>query len=139
MKIYRYSPNSTEYQKILNDNSLKSKQKDNALNDAIQTLGTEVTLQEYFNDTKRNFYFKDYNYQCFGDAKNIIERLAYGEIKYDNDLSYCNIKENFPEDLIESRTDWNDMKDYADGLYYFIKSLKSEIACGNIIFNTENE
>ena len=35
--------------------------------------------------------------------------------------------------IYKYHTDWDDMKSYADGLYYFIESLKSEIAEGKII------
>jgi hypothetical protein len=44
-----------------------------------------------------------------------------------------NVKSNHPEELIESRTSWNEMKNYADGLYWFIDSLISDVAINKIM------
>jgi hypothetical protein len=133
IKIYKYDPNDKGFQAVVNDNTLKGKKRTEALDNWVKENGTEVSIKDYFNDCYRNSWRKDYAYRCFGKAENCIERLAWSEIDSDGDLSYCSTKENFPEDLIESRTDWDEMKNYADGLYYFIESLKSEIAEGKII------
>lgn len=133
IKIYKYDHNDKGFQAVVNDNTLKGKKREEALDNWVKENGTEVSIKDYFNDYYRNSWRKDYAYRCFGKAENCIERLAWSEIDIDGDLSYCSTKENFPEDLIESRTDWNEMKNYADGLYYFIESLKSEIAEGKII------
>jgi soluble cytochrome b562 len=55
------------------------------------------------------------------------------QIDFDENLSYCDISHRSPEDLVESRTDWDDMKAYADGLDAFISALKGEIVNGTIV------
>ena len=133
IKIYKYNPEDKRFRDVVNDNTLKGKKREEALDNWAKENGAEVSIKDYFNDYNRNSWRKDYAYRCFGKAENCIERLAYAEIEYDGDLSYCSVRENSPEDLIESRTDWDAMKSYADGLAYFIDSLKSEIADGKII------
>lgn len=135
MKIYRYNHNNPEYRKVVNNPTLKGEKRNEAIDEAIHILGEEISIREYFNDHKRNYLLRDddISYAIFGKPENTIERLAYAEIEYDNDLSYCDAKMHSPEDLIEARTSWDEMESYADGLYYFIESLKSEIACGKIV------
>ena len=135
LKIYKFDPTSVDYRKVVNDSTLKGKARNKAIDETVQKIGTEVTFQEYFSDYNRNYSFfkKGYCYHCFGEAENLFEKLAYSEIEYDGDLGYWNKKENSPEDLIESRTSWDEMKDYADGMYYFIESLKGDFASGKII------
>lgn len=140
IQIYRYQHNTQEWHDLINS-SLKGKERDNAINDFIKKNGTEVSIQEYLNDfNRRSFRDKGYSYKCFGEAENCIERLVYGELEYDEGLSYCNTREHCPEDLCESRTDWDDMKGYADGMASFIDSLKSEVANGTIkVTNQKSE
>lgn len=133
IKIYKYHIEDKGFRDVVNDNTLKGKKRTEALDNWVKENGTEVSIKDYFNDYNRNSWRKDYAYRCFGKAENCIERLVYAELEYDNDLSYCCVREASPEDLIESRTDWDAMKSYADGLSYFIDSLKSEIAEGKII------
>lgn len=134
IKIYKYDYNDKGFRAVVNDNTLKGKKREEALDNWIKANGTEVTIKDYFNDHNRDsFYDKEYSYHCDGKPNNCIERLAYAEIEYDGDLSYCTVREHSPEDLIESRTDWDEMRNYADGLAYFIDNLKSEIAEGKII------
>ncbi len=80
----------------------------------------------------RNDWGKDYCYACYGKAENSIERFVNAEINGDGCINYWNVKNDCPEDLIESRTSWNEMKDYADGLYWFIDSLISDIVIDKI-------
>lgn len=137
IKIYKYHSEDKRFRAVVNDSTLKGKKREEALNNWVKENGTEVSIKEFLNDDSRDSYHRydeDYIvYRCFGKPENCIERLVYGEIEWDNDLSYWNAKNHNPEDLIESRTDWDAMKSYADGLYYFIESLKSEIAEGKII------
>lgn len=133
MEIYKYYFNTDEFEQIRNSN-LSGKKKDEAFDAYIKEHGEKVSVKDYFNDNNRDGWRdKDYAYKCFGDAENCIERLVKSEVDYDCDLNYCSIANNFPEDLCESRTDWDKMKSYADGLYYFIRQLKREIASGEII------
>lgn len=133
IKIYKYNPEDKRFRDVVNNSTLKGKKREEALDNWVKENGAEVSIKDYLNDYNRNSWRKDYAYRCFGKAENCIERLAYAEIEYDGDLSYCTVRENSPEDLIESRTSWDEMKNYADGLAYFIESLKSEIADGKII------
>lgn len=136
MEIYKYDHTTKEWDEIRNS-KLKSKEREAAFDNYIKTKGRKVSLQEYFNDSDRNDFSwrceKSYSYKCFGEAENCFERLAKEEIDWDEGLCYCTTKDRSPEDLIESRTDWDEMKSYADGLYYFIESLKREIAEGKIV------
>jgi len=132
IQIYRYQHDTQKWHDLINS-SLTGKERDNSINDFIKENGTEVSIQEYLNDFNRDsFRNKGYSYKCFGQAENCIERLVYGELEYDEGLSYCKTREHFPEDLCESRTDWEDMKSYADGMASFIDCLKSEVANGTI-------
>lgn len=136
MEIYKYDHTTKEWDEILNS-KLKSKEREAAFDNYIKTKGQKVSLQDYFKDGDRNNLSwrceKSYSYKCFGEAENCFERLAKEEIDWDEGLCYCSTRDRSPEDLIESRTDWDDMKSYADGLYYFIGSLKREIAEGKIV------
>lgn len=138
INIYKYYHNTKEWKELINSN-LKGKERHKAINDFIKNNGDEVSIKEYFSDNERYSLNKDYSYECFGEPTNSIEKLAYGEIVNFSDLSYCNAKKRCPEDLVESRTSWDEMKEYADGLYYFIDSLKNEIARGELVFLETNE
>lgn len=133
MEIYKYYNNTKEWNEIVNS-KLGDKERNIAFDNYIKKHGTKVSLKEYFNDHDRNRCWKGlgYFYEFFGEAENCIERLAKSEVNYDSDLEYCSVVKNFPEDLCESRTDWDEMKGYADGLESFISQLKSEIASGEI-------
>lgn len=137
MEIYKYNRSLTEtkeWQDIVNSTD-SYKKRDKLFNELIKKNGNEITVQEYFSDGKRiSRYSCDskYLYICFGKPSNLFERLAFSEIDYDNDLYYLNLKKYYSEDLTESRTNWEDLLDYANGMYYFIEELKHEIASGNI-------
>ena len=133
IKIYKYSPSSIWFKDVVNDSTLKRKKRDIAIENAIKEHGVQISIVEYFKDWKRNSWGKDYCYVCYGKAEDSIERLINAEINYDEGLAYLSAKNNNPEDLIESRTSWDEIKDYADGLYWFIDSVISDVAIGKII------
>ena len=134
MKIYKYNPNCKEWEDVRNSKLVGIERK-NAFNECIKNIGVELTLQEYFATYPRESDFtKGISYCCIGEPTNILERLAYSEIEYDNELSYIHRSKASPEDFVESRTSYEDMIDYADGLAYFIDSLKDEIGRGNLIY-----
>ena len=134
IKIYKYDNGHPDLIKVCNDPKLKGKKRDNAIDEVIKHIGIETSIKDYLSDIYRDsFFHKTCLYKCFGQPENCIERLAYSELEYDNELSYCNAKKNFPEDIIENRTSWDKLKEYLDGLYYFIESLKDEVAGGKII------
>ena len=133
IKIYKYDPSSTWFKDVVNDSTLKGKKRDIAIEDAIKEHGAQISIVEYFKDWNRNSYCKDYCYACYGEAENSIERLVNAEINYDEGLTYLNARNNHPEDLIERRTSWDEMKGYADGLYWFINSIISDVVKDKII------
>ena len=133
MEIYKYGNNTTEWEEIRNS-ELEGKEREAAFDDYIKRTGQLITAQEYFNDGERlRGYYTKIHYKCFGECKNFIDKLVYGEIEYDSQLYYITARNNHPEDLIESRTDWEEMKSYADDLADFIENLKDDIANGLII------
>lgn len=137
IEIYKYTYNTNEWENICNS-KLQGQERQNAFNEYIKTYGTKVTIREYFKDFRRkDGYYTKISYKCFGKPTNAIEQIVYAETDYLDNLSYQSAKDNYPEDLIESRTDWEDMKDYADGMYYFIQDLMGDIANGVITLNVE--
>ncbi len=133
IKIYKYSITSKEYLDVIQDRSLSGKKRDEAIDAKIKEIGKEVSVREYFSDYSRDSWRIDYRYAIFGEPENCIEKLAKSETNFDNDLSYLSTRNNCPEDLIEERTSWDEMKDFASGLANFIESLESEIATGKIV------
>lgn len=133
IEIYKYNPSSIWFQNVVNDSALKGKKRDIAIENAIKEHGMQISIVEYFNDWDRDSYSNDYRYDCYGEAENSIERLVNAEINYDENLAYLSAKNNYPEDLIESRTSWDEMKDYANGLYRFINSVITDVVIGKII------
>ena len=137
MKIYKYYINN-EWDNFINTLPSEWKKREEAINEWIVKNGKEVSLEEYFKDYNRESFYKEYRYEHFGEIKNIFEQLAAAEMSYDDELYYCEMKKNSPEDLIESRTDWDTLKEYADGMSYFIERVKNEFADGHIKI-VENE
>lgn len=134
MKIYKYNPNCKEWEDVRNSKLVGIKRK-NAFNECVKNIGVELTLQEYFAIYPRESDFtKGVCYRCIGEPTNIFERLAYSEIEHDDDLLYIHMSKSFPEDFVESRTSYEDMINYADGLAYFIDRLKDDIGRGNLIY-----
>lgn len=134
MKIYKYNPNCKEWKDILNSNLVRI-ERENAFNECAKNIGVELTLQEYFATYSRKSDFKKgVCYRCIGEPTNILERLVYSEMDYDEDLSYIHMSKIFPEDFIESRTSYEDMIGYADGLARFIDEIKDAIGNGKLIY-----
>ncbi len=52
--------------------------------------------------------------------KNEVKELVTRDVQYQG---YKSLTKNFPEDLIPERIDWEDVRDYADGLYYLLCNL----------------
>ena len=134
IKIYKYNAEDKDYRAIVNS-GLEGTERDKALEEWVKANGKAISIMDYFSTYDRHSYYGHQYpevYTCYGTPENCIERLVNAELQYDGDLSYCWVREASPEDLIESRTDWDEMKSYADGLAGFISALKSEIAEGII-------
>lgn len=135
IKIYKYNPRSIWFKEAVNNGKLKGKKRDIAIANAIKENGVQISIVEYLKDWNRNDWGEDYCYACYGEAENSIERLVNAEINGDGCFNYWNVKNNCPEDLIESRTSWDEMKGYADGLCSFISSVISDFVTGKIIIS----
>jgi hypothetical protein len=134
-EIYKYNPNCQEWYDCVKNPKLDAIERKKTINERIKKIGTKLTLQEYFSIPYRASDFtKGICYRCIGKPTNTLERLAFSEMENDNDLSYISMSQSFPEDFVESRTSYEDMIDYANGLKYFIEELKDEIANGKIVF-----
>ena len=64
---------------------------------------------------------KGYHLILDGEPTTIQEKLI--QRIYGNKPTYEDMSKNFPEDFIEDRTSWDDLKDYADDMKYFINEL----------------
>ena len=130
--IYTYNPNCQEWEDIRNS-KLVGIERDNAFNECVKKIGKELSLQEYFSIYPRESdWTKGICYKCLGTPNNLLEQLAYSELEYDTELDYLYVRRHRPEDLIESRTSYEDMIGYADNLSFFIEKIKDEIANGTI-------
>ena len=133
-EIYKYNPNCQEWYDCVRNAKLDAIERKKAIDECIKKIGTKLTLQEYFSIPYRESDFtKGVCYRCIGKPTNILERLAFSEMESDKDLSYISMSDFYPEDFVESRTSYEDMIDYANGLKYFIEELKDEIAKGRIV------
>lgn len=68
---------------------------------------------------------KGYEIVLEGEPTTIQEMLI--QRLYGTAATYEHMSESFPEDFNEYRTSWDDLKDYADDMRYFINSLVSMI------------
>lgn len=131
-EIYKYNPNCQEWEDV-RSSELAGKKREDAFSECVKKIGTKLTLQEYFSIRYRESdWQKGVCYRCIGKPSNILEELAYSEMEYIDELYYCIARESHPEDLCESRTDWEMMRGYADGLASFIERLKGEIGSGTL-------
>lgn len=62
-----------------------------------------------------------YEIMTDGEPKTIQEKLI--QRLYQIEPTYERMSTDFPEDFIESRTSWDDLKDYADDMKWFIWNL----------------
>lgn len=141
MEIYLYNCNDKELKKI-RDLKVKSKEREKLVQEYIVRTGTRLTPQQYFSDNgwnRRNQWRNGKAYHVVGEPQNIIERLIYSEVEYDSQLYYVNARYDHPEDLVESRTDWEEMKSYADELASFIDDVKQAIGNGTIVLSNNEE
>ena len=62
------------------------------------------------------------------DVKNLVQKyLNYDLTEYNSDLGRCigniNFYDKFPEDLVESRTEWEDLKEMLIQAYWTVIEL----------------
>lgn len=135
MKIYRYSIETEEFNKIRNS-SLTGQKREDTFDEYIERTGTEISIQDYFNlnksDRTNRRRKSNIKYTTIGKPENILDELAFSEHNYSSKLYYSNAVYDDPEDLVESRTDYDTLKSYADELVCFIDDLKDAIAAGHL-------
>lgn len=59
--------------------------------------------------------------------KQILEIYKNDENRFGGYTAIERFHESAPEDYIESRTDWNTLKNYADDMYYMLIDIKDLI------------
>lgn len=125
MKIIIYNPNTKEWNKFINSLDCKGEERDKAIEAYITKIGQEVSTSEFVNNnyTYTNL-FSDLCYEFIGEPNTPLEKI----VKFVYSGSYIDRKRRAPEDFIESRTNWDDMMDYADEMANFINELMEDMA-----------
>lgn len=127
MKIYIYNPNDERFQSFVNNDlkGISGIERDEKINDFITKIGNEITPKEFQDNAYH--YTSPWNndkFRFLGEPENVVEKLLkfiYGS------ASYIHMKSSFPEDFCESRTDWDDMVDYADEMSSFIEDILNDL------------
>lgn len=127
MKIIIYNPNTDEWNKFIESLTCNDyKERDRLINNHIMEIGKEVSAKEFVkNSYKYTSWCSEWRFRFFGEPIEPLEKLV--KFVYDS-ASYISMKKNFPEDFVESRTDWDDMVEYADQMAYFIEDLMEDLA-----------
>lgn len=93
----------------------------------------ELLLNKSQSMTAKEFWANEWN-TCYntrtpthwffivGEPDSIVDELIKLKLG-ESDVYYPWIRNHSPEDLIESRTDWDSLKNHADDMYYFIEHL----------------
>lgn len=127
MKIIIYNPNTKEWSEFINSLGCdcKGEERDKAVKAYIEEIGQEISTSEFVNNS--HLYtnlFSELRYKFIGEPNNPLEKLVGFVYSGPN---YINMKSRSPEDFIESRTDWDDMVDYADEMASFIKEIMKDL------------
>lgn len=127
MKIIIYNPNTKEWNEFINSLGCgcKGEERDKAVQSHIIEIGQEVSASEFVNNS--HLYtdlFGELRYKFIGEPSNTLEKIV--AFVYDSP-SYIHMKKSFPEDFIESRTDWDDMVNYAEEMASFIKEIMEDM------------
>ena len=125
MKIIIYNSNTKEWNKFINSLDCKGEERDKAIEAYITKIGQEVSASEFVNNHIYTNLFGDLCYEFIGEPNNPLEKIV--KFVY-SDSNYINMKSRFPEYFVESRTDWEDMMDYADEMANFINKLMKDMA-----------
>lgn len=126
MKIIIYNPNTNEWDKFIRSLNYKGEERDKVIQDYIIKIGQEISASEF---VKNSYLYTSWSsklrYKFIGEPSNTLEKIV--AFIYDSP-SYIHMKRSFPEDFIESRTDWDDMINYADEMASFIKEIMEDLA-----------
>ena len=128
MKIIIYGPHTEEWSGFINSlgNNCRGEERDKAITAYIEKTGQEVSPTEFLKN--RHVYtdsFGEFRYRFIGEPNTPLEKLVRFVYSGPN---YINMKRKFHEDFTESRTDWDDMANYADEMACFIEELMEDMA-----------
>ena len=127
MKIIIYNPNTKEWNKFVDSLGCDCKgiERDKAVQAYIVKTGQEISIQEFVNNSHLyTSWSGKLRYKFIGEPCNPLEKIVM--FVYSGS-TYINMKSKFPEDFIESRTDWDDMVNYADEMESFIKEIMDDM------------
>lgn len=71
----------------------------------------------------RPSYINEWEIETDGKAKDIFEQMVLMLYNRDDRLRFISYYESFPEDMIEGRTDFDEMKGYAIDMKHFIENV----------------
>ena len=128
MKIIIYNPNTNEWNKFIDSLGCDCKgiERDKAIEAYIIEIGQEISVSEFVNNSHLyTSWSSKLRYKFIGEPSNTLEKIV--AFVYSSS-SYINMKSKFPEDFIESRTNWDDMVNYADEMASFIKEIMEDLA-----------
>lgn len=128
MKIIIYNPNTKEWDEFINSLGCdcKGEERDKAVKAHIEEIGQEISASEFVNNSYLyTNLFGELRYKFIGEPNNPLEKLVGFVYSGPN---YINMKSRSPEDFTESRTDWDEMIDYADEMASFIKEIMEDLA-----------
>lgn len=127
MKIIIYNPNTKEWNKFVDSLGCDCKgiERDKAAQAYIIETGQEISVKEFVSNSHLyTSWSSKLRYKFVGEPCNPLEKIVM--FVYSGS-TYINMKSKFPEDFIESRTDWDDMVNYADEMESFIKEIMDDM------------
>ena len=126
MKIIIYDPNTKELSEFINSLKCNGAKRIEAIDAYIADNGKEISAAEF---VRESYLYTSWSsklrYKFIGEPCNPLEKMV--KFAYSG-ASYISMKERFPEDFTESRTDWDDMVNYADEMASFIKEIMEDLA-----------
>lgn len=126
MKIIIYDPNTKEFSEFINSLDCIGRERDEAIDAYIADNGKEISAAEFVRDSYLyTGWCRKLRYKFIGEPCNPLEKMV--KFVYSG-ANYIHMKESFPEDFTESRTDWDDMSNYADEMASFIKEIMTDLA-----------
>ena len=126
MKIIIYDPNTKEFSEFINSLNCIGRERDEAIDAYIADNGKEIGAAEFVRDSYLyTGWCRKLRYKFIGEPCNPLEKMV--KFAYSG-ANYIHMKESFPEDFTESRTDWDDMSNYADEMASFIKEIMEDLA-----------
>ena len=126
MKIIIFNPQTKEWNEFINSIDCIGRERDKAIESYIADNGQEVSVSEFVkNSHLYTSCLSKLRYKFIGEPSNPLEKIIKFVYSGPN---YINMKRNFPEDFTESRTDWEDMANYADEMASFIIEIMGDLS-----------